>query len=59
MVDIEMRDTPEHWRQRAQGSRADAARKVDPDIKTALLEIAALYERLAALAEKRMSSKAE
>jgi hypothetical protein len=52
MVDTGM-NTPEHWRQRAQEARADAGRQADPDMKKALLEIAALYERLAASAEKK------
>jgi hypothetical protein len=47
MIDVAGKDTPEHWRLRAQEARADADRQVDPDIKKALLEIAALYECLA------------
>jgi hypothetical protein len=58
MVDIAM-NSSEHWRQRAQETRADAERQSDPEIKKTMLEIAALYDQLAAHAQKRMSSKSD
>ena len=58
MVDIAM-NTAEHWRQRAQETRADAERQTDPEIRKTMLEIAELYNQLAALAQKRMSSKSD
>jgi hypothetical protein len=56
MTDIRMTDTAGHWRQSAQETRADADRQADPEIKKTLLEIAQLYDQLAALAEKRVAS---
>jgi hypothetical protein len=58
MADVAMRDTPEHWRERARQARADASLHADPEIKKTMLEIAALYEELVTLAEKRASPKA-
>jgi len=58
MVDIGV-NTAEHWRQRAQETRADAERQTDPEIKKTILEIAALYDQLAALAQQRMSSTSD
>jgi hypothetical protein len=52
MTDIAAIGTPEHWRQRAQEAQRDADRHADPVVKTALLEIAALYEELAGSADK-------
>jgi hypothetical protein len=57
MVDIAV-NTAGHWRQRAQETRADAERQSDPEVKKTMLEIAALYDQLAALAE-RTSSKSD
>jgi hypothetical protein len=39
--------------------RADAERQSDAEIKKTMLEIAALYDQLSALAQKRMSSKSD
>jgi hypothetical protein len=58
MADVAMRDTPEHWRERARQARAEAAVQADPEIKKTMLEIAALYEELVTLAEKRVPPKA-
>ena len=41
MADVAMRDTPEHWRERARQARADASLHADPEIKKTMLEIAA------------------
>jgi hypothetical protein len=51
--------TAEHWRQRAQATRADAKRQTDPEIKKTMLEIAALYDQLAALARQPVSPKSD
>jgi hypothetical protein len=59
MTDIRMTDTAQHWRQRAQETRADADKQPDPEIKKTMLEIAQLYDQLAALAEKRVTSKSD
>ena len=56
MVDLAAKGTPEHWRQCAQKTRADAERRADSETKMALLDIAALYDRLADIAEKRAIS---
>jgi hypothetical protein len=45
--------TPEHWRDRAQDSRALAGQMDDPKAKRALPEIAGRYDQLAKRAEKR------
>jgi hypothetical protein len=58
MVDIGV-NTAEHWRHRAQETRADAERQTDPEIKKTILEIAVLYDQLAALAQQRMSSRSD
>jgi hypothetical protein len=42
-------------RQRAQEARVNADRQTDPESKRVLLEIAGLYDQLAALAQKRAS----
>jgi len=57
MVDLAGKGTPEDWRRRAQEARADAERRADPETKMALLDIAALYDRLADIAEKRTTSQ--
>jgi hypothetical protein len=57
MVDSAANGTPQHWRQRARETRVDAERQADAEIKKGLLDIAALYERLAEIAEKRATSK--
>lgn len=57
MVYIAGKGAPEDWRRRAQETRADAERYADPDTKKALLEIAALYDRLAEITEKRATSQ--
>jgi len=59
MLDIQMKDDPAHWRQRAQASRAEADRLNDPGAKRMMLEIAEAFERLADLAEKRGKPKGE
>jgi hypothetical protein len=51
-----MADDPGYWRQRAQESRAEAERLVDPEAKRTMHEIAEAYERLAELAERRVKS---
>jgi hypothetical protein len=53
MIDVAAKRTPEHWRRRAQEARADADRHADPDVKRALLEIAALCERVAVAADRK------
>lgn len=58
MVDVAMRDTADHWRERARQARADAALQADPNMKKTMLEIAALYEELVALAENHASPQA-
>lgn len=58
MARSSMNDDPKHWRQLAQEARASADRLDDPDAKKTMLEIAQGYEQLAALAEKKIASKA-
>lgn len=58
MVDAGM-NTPKHWQRRARESRAYAERQTDPEIKMTMLEIAALYDQLAALARRRAPSKSD
>jgi hypothetical protein len=41
-----------HWRGRADEARLEASQTTDPEIKTALLEIALAYERLAQIVVK-------
>jgi len=50
-------DAPAHWRQRADEARREAEKIDDPSTKSALLEIAAAYERLAAIIETRSASE--
>jgi hypothetical protein len=59
MLDTHMRDDPAHWRQRAQGTRAEADKLNDPIAKRMLLEIAEAFERLAERAEKRGKRKVD
>lgn len=53
-----MSDDPKHWRQLAREARASADQLDDPDAKRTMLEIAAGYEQLAVLAERKLASKA-
>jgi hypothetical protein len=46
------RDNPEHWRKRAEEARALAEVIQDCPAKEAMLDVAAQYERQAALAEQ-------
>jgi hypothetical protein len=46
-------NSPAYWRQRAVDVHRTAANVVDPVAKQTLMEIAASYEELAAMAEKR------
>jgi hypothetical protein len=50
-------NTAEHWLQRAQDTRADAERQTEPEVRKTMLEIAALYDQLAALAQQRTPPK--
>ena len=50
-------DNPAHWRQRAEEARREAEQIDDPSTKSALLEIAAAYERLVAIIEAQSASK--
>jgi hypothetical protein len=43
----------EHWRSRAKEALAQAERMSNPEVKRQLLEIAAIYEKLAALADSK------
>ncbi len=47
------RENPEHWRKRAEEARALAEIIQDRSAKEAMLDIAAQYERQAALAKQR------
>jgi hypothetical protein len=47
---------PAHWRQRAEEARREAEQIDDPSSKSDLLEIAAAFERLAAIIETRSAS---
>jgi hypothetical protein len=42
-----------HWRARAEEARTQAASMTDPQIREAMLKVAADYDHLAALAEAR------
>jgi hypothetical protein len=48
---------PARWRERAQDALHTADQTVDPVEKQLLLEIAAAYEQLAALAAAKVSAK--
>jgi hypothetical protein len=52
-----MIDDPSHWRQRAQEARAEADKMSDAELKQTMLEIAAAYDRLAEIAERRPTAK--
>jgi hypothetical protein len=49
--------TPEHWRKRAEEARTMAQQIEDPDAKRGMLEIAANYEKIAALAELKLAAE--
>jgi hypothetical protein len=50
-------DNPEHWRSRAEEARSIADQMKDPEVRRAMLEIAAMYDGLAERAERRGKSK--
>ena len=50
---IRIFENPDHWRQRAEESRAIAAQFDDPDTRRMLLGLAAAYEGLAERAAER------
>jgi hypothetical protein len=52
-------DDPEYWRLRAKNTRALAAETKHQSAKTILEDVAASYERLAALAEQGRREKPE
>jgi hypothetical protein len=53
-------DEPAHWRQRAEEARREAEELSEPSIKHALMDIAAAYDRLAAImAAPRKIKRAE
>jgi hypothetical protein len=58
MLGMRMTDDSAHWRQRAQQARAEADKMDDPDAKQTLLEIAAAYEQLAVLVERKRAKPA-
>jgi hypothetical protein len=45
---------PEHWRRHAEERRAKAKELKDPEVRREMETIAALYDRLAEYAERRM-----
>ena len=47
---------PAHWRQRAEEARRNAKQIDEPSSKRALMEVAAEYERLVTILEKRAAS---
>jgi hypothetical protein len=51
MVQSTYRFDPQHWRDRANEARANAAKMDDPDAKRLMLEIAVTYDHLAKRAE--------
>jgi hypothetical protein len=51
MTALSSNDDPAHWRRRAEEARREAEQIGDPSTKNALLEIAAAYERVAAIIE--------
>ena len=55
-VPSQILDDAAHWRQRAEEARREAEQIDDPSTKSDLLEIAAAYERLAAIMEIRSAS---
>jgi hypothetical protein len=50
-------DDPIHWRQRAEEARKVAEQLDDPTAQKTMLEIAASYDQLAALAEAKRARK--
>ena len=50
-------DDPKHWRERADEARAIAAHLMNPQTRLEMLEIAQIYERLAARAEARLAAE--
>lgn len=52
-----MIDDPVHWRQRAEEARRIAEQLDEATAKKTMLEIAASYDQLAALAEAKLASK--
>jgi hypothetical protein len=50
-------DNPEHWRRRAEKTRALAEDMDDPVVKVMMLRVADNYERLAAHAEQRLQDQ--
>jgi hypothetical protein len=56
MSNIAVKDDPKHWRRLAQEARAAADQLDDPEAKRLMLEIAASYEELASLAERKKVS---
>jgi hypothetical protein len=54
MVISSLLNDPAHWRRRAQETRSIADRLNDPIAKQTMLEIAQLYEQLAAIAKTRL-----
>ena len=57
MTALSSNDGPAHWRRRAEEARRDAEQIDDPSTKNALLEIAAAYERVAAIIETGSASE--
>jgi hypothetical protein len=51
MAQLPIRLDPQHWRDRADEARANAARLTDLDSRRLMLEIAATYDQLAKKAE--------
>jgi hypothetical protein len=50
-------DNPEHWRNRAEKTRALAEDMDDPVVKAMMLRVADNYERLSAHAEPRLQDQ--
>jgi hypothetical protein len=59
MKALSSNDDPAHWRQRAEDARREAEQIDDPSTKNDLLEIAAAYDRLAAIIETGSASASE
>lgn len=47
-------DTPEHWRDRAEATRAIAHRLSDTEAKRKMIEMAASYDEMAKRTEERL-----
>jgi hypothetical protein len=52
-------DNPEHWRARAEETRAIAEKLLDPEARRMMREIADRYEKLAERAERRRAGEPE